>query len=147
MLFVADSLTNRRKGFNFLVESGGLLTAGFNECTGLNQETDPIEYRNGNEDITVRKLPGLKKYGNITLKRGVIADVQDFLDWRKTVEDGDIDRREISILLLDEKRQEKVRYNLTNAWPCKWTGPELKAGANEIAVEAVELCVEGVTVG
>lgn len=132
--------------FNFLVESGGLLRAGFNECTGLNQETDAIEYREGNEDITVRKLPGLKKYGNITLKRGVAVG-QDFLEWRKSVESGDIDRREISIILLDEQRNEKVRYNLTNAWPSKWTGPELKAGANEIAVESMELSVEGVALG
>jgi phage tail-like protein len=133
-------------GFNFLIESGGLLRAGFSECTGLNQETDPIEYREGNEDITVRKLPGLKKYSNITLKRGVAVG-QDFLEWRKTVESGDIDRREISIILLDEQRNEQVRYNLSNAWPSKWTGPELKAGANEIAVESMELCVEGVALG
>lgn len=132
--------------FNFLIESGGLLRAGFNECTGLTQETDPIEYREGNEDITVRKLPGLKKYGNITLKRGV-ASGQDFLEWRRSVEDGNIDRRSISVLVLDEQRNEQVRYNLTNAWPAKWMGPELKAGANEVAIETLELCVEGVALG
>lgn len=132
--------------FNFLVEAAGLLSGGFSECTGLNQETDAIEYREGNEDITVRKLPGLRKYSNITLKRGVVVG-QEFLEWRRSVESGDIDRREISIILLDEQRTEKVRYNLSNAWPSKWTGPELKAGTNEIAVESLELCVEGVTLG
>ena len=131
-------------GFNFLVESGGLLRAGFSECTGLNQETDPIEYREGNEDITVRKLPGLKKYANITLKRGVAVG-QDFLEWRRSVESGDIDRREISILLLDEQRSEVVRYNLSNAWPSKWTGPEWKAGASEISFESLEIAHEGVS--
>jgi phage tail-like protein len=132
--------------FNFLVESGGLLRAGFSECTGLNSETDPIDYREGKDDITVRKLPGLKKFGNITLKRGVAVG-QDFFEWRKAVTDGNIDRRDISIILLDEQRNEQVRYNLTNAWPAKWTGPELKAGANEIAVETIEIIHEGVSTG
>jgi len=132
--------------FNFLVESGGLLRAGFSECTGLNSETDPIDYREGNEDITVRKIPGLKKFGNVTLKRGVAVG-QDFFEWRKAVTDGNIDRRDISIILLDEQRNEQVRYNLTNAWPAKWTGPELKAGANEIAVETIEIIHEGVSIG
>ncbi len=132
--------------FNFLVESGGLLRAGFSECTGLTSETDPIEYREGSEDFTVRKLPGLKKFGNITLKRGVAVG-QDFLDWRKSVTDGDIDRRDISILLLDEQRNEQVRYNLTSAWPCKWMGPEFKGNANEIAIETLEICHEGAAIG
>lgn len=133
-------------GFNFLIETGGLLSAGFSECTGLNSETDPIDYREGNEDITVRKLPGLKKFANVTLKRGV-AIGQDFFEWRKSVMDGNIDRRDISIILLDEMRTEQVRYNLTNAWPAKWTGPELKASANEIAVESLEIVYEGVSIG
>jgi phage tail-like protein len=132
--------------YNFLVESGGVLRAGFNECTGLNSESDAIDYREGNEDIVVRKLPGLKKFGNVTLKRGVSVG-QDFFEWRKTVTDGDIDRRDISIILLDEKRNEQVRYNLTAAWPVKWTGPEFKAGANEVAVESLELVHEGVSLG
>ena len=132
--------------YNFLVESGGVLRAGFNECTGLNSENDAIDYREGNEDIVVRKLPGLKKFGNVTLKRGVSVG-QDFFEWRKTVTDGDIDRRDISIILLDEKRNEQVRYNLTAAWPVKWTGPEFKAGANEVAVESLELVHEGVSLG
>jgi len=133
-------------GFNFLVESGGLLRAGFSECTGLNSETDPIEYREGNEDITVRKVPGLKKFGNVTLKRGVAVG-QDFFDWRKKVMEGDIERKDISIILLDEQKNEKVRYNLINAWPGKWIGPELKASANEIAIETLEILHEGVSIG
>lgn len=132
--------------FNFLVESGGMLNAGFTECTGLGSENDAIDYREGNEDIVVRKLPGLKKYANVTLKRGVTLN-QDFIQWRKTVEDGNIERRDISIILLDEKRQEQVRYNLASAWPIKWTGPEFKAGASEVAVESVELVHEGVSIG
>lgn len=133
-------------GFNFLVESGGVLQAGFSECTGLDSETDAIDYRNGDEDIVVRKLPGLKKFGNVTLKRGVSVG-QDFFEWRKSVMDGDIQRQDISIILLDEQRTEQVRYNLTNAWPSKWVGPELKASANDIAVETLEIIHEGVSIG
>ena len=132
--------------FNFLVESDGLLQAGFSEATGLNSEQDVAEYRNGNEGNTIRKLPSLQKYANVVLKRGV-GTGQDFLDWRKAVEDGAIERRDVSIVLLDEARVPQVRYNLANAWPCKWTGPDLKANANEVAIEAVELCHEGMTLG
>jgi phage tail-like protein len=132
--------------FNFLVESNGILQAGFSEVTGLGSESEAIEYRNGNEDFTPRKLPGLKKFGNVTLKRGV-AQGQDFLDWRKKVTDGNIERQEISIILLDESRNEQVRYNLAAAWPCKWMGPDLKANANEVAIETLEICHEGVSLG
>jgi len=132
--------------YNFLVESGGVLKAAFSECTGLGSETDPIDYREGGDDITVRKLPGLKKFGNVTLKRGVTVG-QDFFEWRKSVTDGDIDRKDISIILMDEKRNEQVRYNLTAAWPVKWTGPEFKAAANEVAVESLEIVHEGVSIG
>jgi phage tail-like protein len=132
--------------FNFLVETNGILQAGFSEVTGLTSESEPIEYRNGDEDATVRKMPGLKKFGNVTLKRGV-AQGTDFLEWRKTVTDGDIQRQDISIIVLDESRAEQVRYNLAAAWPCKWMGPDLKANANEIAIETLEIAHEGVTLG
>ncbi len=135
-------------GFNFLLESGGLLRAGFSEVTGLNSETDVIDYRTGADDITNRKLPGLKKFGMVTLKSGVVASPdQDLRAWRASVENGDIQRIDISIILLDEQRVERVRYNLRNAWPAKWVGPDLKAGASEIAIEQLEICHEGVVLG
>lgn len=130
--------------FNFLLEIDGIAQAGFSEVTGLNAESNVIEYREGNEGITMRKLPGLEKYGNVTLKRGVTQS-PELLAWHKNVIDGDIVRDEVmSIVLLDEKRQEVVRWNLRNAWPVKWMGPDLKAGANEIAIESLELAHEGV---
>jgi len=82
----------------------------------------------------------------VTLKRGVVVD-QDLFKWFKTGVDGDIQRMDISILLLDEQRQEKVRYNLTNAWPVKFMAPDLKAAANEIAVNSLELAHEGLRIG
>jgi phage tail-like protein len=129
---------------NFLIESGNVIQAGFNECTGLNVEHDVIEYREGNEDITVRKLPGLKKFGVVTLKRGVGTGNQIF-DWLKSVMDGDIQRISLSIIQQDEQRNEVIRYNLVNAWPSKWTGPEWKAGASEISFESLEIAHEGVS--
>jgi phage tail-like protein len=130
--------------YNFQLEIGGIVKAGFSEVTGLNAEANVIEYREGTDALMPRKLPGLSKFGNVTLKRGVTQDA-DLFNWHKTVMDGDIRRNEsISIVLLDEKRQEVVRWNLRNAWPAKYTGPDMKANANEIAIEAIEIAHEGV---
>ncbi len=130
--------------FNFTLEIDGITKAGFSESSGLNAESNVIEYREGDEDLNIRKLPGLNKYGNVTLKRG-ISDDPELFNWFKAVMDGDIKRDEsMSIVLYDEKRQEKVRWNLRNAWPCKWTGTDLKANANEIAIESIEIAHEGV---
>ena len=128
--------------FNFLVEIDNVTVAGFSECSGINTETDAIEYRTGDTDITVTKLPGLKKFGNITLKRGITQDKTIYL-WRKTVTDGDIERKNLSIVLQNEKHDEVVRWNVVNAWISKYTAPDLKATANEIAIESVELTHEG----
>ncbi|RPJ61093.1 MAG: phage tail protein [Acidobacteria bacterium] len=136
--------TDPYANYNFRLEIDGITKAGFTECTGLNAECNVIEYREGDESLVMRKLPGLLKFGNVTLKRGVSSDPELF-NWFKTVSDGDITRDEsMSIVLLDEKRQEAVRWNLRNAWPAKWTGPDLKGNANEIAIESLELAHEGV---
>ena len=130
--------------FNFQLEIDGITRAGFSECTGLNAEANVIEYREGNESLTTRKLHGLLKFGNLTLKWGVSQDLELF-NWFKTVMDGDIDRKQtMSIVLLDEQRNESVRWNILNAWPSKYVVPDLKANANEIAFETIELCHEGV---
>jgi phage tail-like protein len=135
-------------GFNFLLESGGVLRAGFSEITGLNSETDVVEYRTGADDMTNRKIPGMKKYGNITLKSGLAAGPdQDLLQWRQAVENGDVQRLDVSIIIQDELKVEKVRYNLRNAWPSKWVGPDLKGGASEMAIEQLEIAHEGVSLG
>src|SRR5262245_31866483 len=128
--------------FNFLVEIDGVTRAGFAECSGLTTETDPIEYREGNEDITVRKLPGLKKFTNITLKRG-FTDSRDLWDWRKKVMDGQTQRQPGAIVLLNEAREEALRYNFRAGWPCKWEGPSFNAKNNEVAIEMMEICHEG----
>jgi len=129
--------------FAFLLEIDGITSAGFAECTGTNAEITPIEYREGNEGLTPRKLPGLSKFGNVTLKRGVTQDLEIF-NWFNDGATGDVRRiRTLSIVLLDEQRNEAVRWNLLDAWPCKYIAPDLKGNASEIAIESVELCHEG----
>jgi len=128
--------------FNFLLEIGGVTSGGFYECSGLNIENTPIEYREGDDDMTPHKQPGLMKYGNITLKRGVTRN-PDLFTWIKTVADGDIRRENVSIILQDELHQPVVRWNLRDAWACKLTGPDFKANAGEMAIETLEICHEG----
>ncbi len=128
--------------FNYLVEIDGITSAGFSECSGLDTETDVIDYREGNDEITVHKQPGLKKFSNITLKRG-FTDNTELWEWRLKVMDGDVERKNVSIVLLDEAKTEKLRWNLKDAWPSKWTGPDLKASSSDIAIETLEFCHEG----
>lgn len=127
--------------FNFLVEIDGVTTAGFNECSGINTETDAIEYRTGAEDITMRKLPGLKKFGNITFKRGYTNN-KDLWEWRKKALDGKTERRSGAVILLNEARQPALRWNFREAWPRKWEGPAFNAKNNEVAIETLEIVVE-----
>jgi phage tail-like protein len=125
------------------LEIEGLGVAGFSECSGLDTTSDPIEYRDGTEDITVRKLPGLKKYSNIVLKRGYTQS-KELWDWRKKVMDGKTERQSGSIVLLDEARADAMRWNFTAGWPTKWSGPTLNAKNNEVAIETLEIAVEGI---
>lgn len=127
--------------FNFLVEIDGLSVAGFSEVSGLTTEQDIIEYREGSDTQTVRKIPGLRKYGNITLKRGFTQN-RDLWDWRKTTIDGITERKSGAIILLDEARNEALRWQFSQGWISKWEGPALNATANEAAIESMEVAVE-----
>ena len=137
--------------FNFEVviegvsDDGKAVRGSFCEVHGLDVELDVIEYRNGSEDITVRKLTGLKKFTNVTLKRGVIGDVA-FWNWILSAMRGTVQRTTMSIALLDENRNPVMRWNFTRVWPCKWEGPELNAKSNEIAIETLEICHEGMSI-
>jgi phage tail-like protein len=131
------------RGYNFKLEIDGISRNGFRECSGLDATSDPTEYREGNEKVfTARKLPGLVKYGPITLKWG-ITDDHSLWDWRKKTIDGKTERKNGSIVLMDEAGEEKLRWNFVNAWPSKWTGPSMNATDNAVAVESVELAHEG----
>jgi len=129
------------RGFNFLVEIDGITQAGFQEVTGLDAATPSVDYREGTDPNHVRKLSGLNTYSAISLKRG-ITDSDELWKWRQTVIDGKTERRNGSIVLLDEAGAEKIRWNFTNAWPSKWTGPSLNATSTGVAVEVLELTHE-----
>lgn len=131
------------RGYNFLIEIDGITRGGFRECSGLDSAQDPVEYREGTEGLTARKLPGLNKYSNISLKWGTTDDAE-LWDWRKKAMDGELERKSGSIVLNNDKGEEKVRWNFREAWPTKWTGPSFNATGNEVAVENLELAHEGV---
>jgi phage tail-like protein len=128
--------------FNFLVEVDGVIQAGFSEASGLTTDTNVIEYREGNEITTTRKLPGLMKYNNIVLKRGWTKDKR-LWEWRKKVIDGKTQRASGAIILLDEARNEALRWNFREGWPSKWEGPALNAKTSEVAIETLEIAHEG----
>ena len=138
-------------GLNFEVilngvsDDGGAVKGSFAEVSGLESEIPAIEYRNGSEDITMRKIPGLVKHVNVVFKRGVIGDLA-FWNWVVEAMNGKVRRVEGSILLLDENRQEVMRWNIKRAWPTKYTGPGLNAKNNEIAMETLEVAHEGLTI-
>ena len=129
--------------FNFLIEIDGVVKAGFSEASGLTTDTNIIEYREGNEQHeTTRKLPGLMKYNNIMLKRGWTRD-KSLWEWRKKVIEGKTQRTHGSIVLLDEARNEALRWNFREGWPIKWEGPALNGKTSEVAVETLEIAHEG----
>lgn len=133
------------RGYNFRIEIDGIDHGGFREASGLDSSQDPIEYREGTDPMHVRKLPGLNKYSNLTLKWG-ITDRTGLWDWRLDVASGkgpdDVPRKDISVILVDDAGEEKWRWNLMKAWPTKWTAPGFNATANEVAVETLELSYE-----
>lgn len=135
--------TDPYRDYNFLVEIDGITQAGFQEVSGLDASTDAIEYREGNDPSHVRKLPGIHKYSPISLKRG-ITDSDELWKWYRTVIDGKPERKNGSIVLLDDTGQEKIRWNFVNAWPSKWTGPTFNATSNQVAVETLEITHEEV---
>jgi len=129
--------------FHFKVEWGGK-NVGFSEASGLTQELQLIEYRDGNSpDYSTIKMPGLHKYNNITLKRGIAKSDNDFFKWLNTVKLNTIERRDLTISLLNENHEAVVVWKAHNAFPVKIEGPGLKASGNEVAVESIELAHEG----
>src|SRR6266545_1147757 len=135
------------RSYNFLVEIDGITRAGFRECSGLDSTQTPIEYREGDEkQITVRKLPGMVTYSNITLGRGVTDD-DELWRWRQTAMTGQVDRKNGSIVLLDDTGAEKMRWNFREGWQTRWSGPSFNATGSEIAIEQLEIAHEGLTRG
>ncbi len=132
--------------FHFQVEWGGT-KIGFSEVSGLDVETDIIEYRTGSMPVfSTMKMPGMQKYGNITLKRGVFENDNEFFEWWNTVKLNTIERRDIIIALLDGDHDPQVVWKVRNAWPVKIQSTDLKADGNEVAIETLEIAHEGLTI-
>ncbi len=132
--------------FSFRVDWGGTQAA-FSEVTGLNFEVQIIEYRDGlSQEYSTIKMPGLKKYGNLTLKRGVFASDNEYFDWVNAIKLNKPERRDITISLLNENQDPVMVWKVMNAWPTKITSPDLKASGNEAAIETIEVAHEGIKI-
>lgn len=132
--------------FHFQVEWGGT-KIGFTEVTGLEVTTDVIEYRDGaSPEYHKIKMPGMQKYSNITLKRGKFKSDNEFYDWWNTHQLNQIERRDITVSLLNEKHEPVFVWKIKNAWPIKVNATDLKSDAGtEVAIETMELVHEGLT--
>ena len=132
--------------FHFQVQWGGT-NLGFAEVGGLNIETQMIEYRDGLSPVySSVKMPGIPKYGNITLKRGILPADNEFYDWLNTTKLNTVERRDLTISLLNENHEPVMTWKATNAFPVKVEGPGLKATGNEVAIESIEIAHEGLTI-
>ncbi len=119
----------------------------FAEVSGLDIEAQVIEYRHGNsKEFSTIKMPGIKKSGNVTLKKGVFKGDNAFWDWFSKIKMNTIERKEVVISLLDEGGAPTMVWTLKNAWPTKITGTDLKSDGNEVAVETLEVAHEGITI-
>ena len=132
--------------FHFQVEWGGA-KIGFTEVTGLEVSTEVIEYRDGaSKEYHKIKMPGMQKFSNITLKRGTFKGDNDYYNWWNTVALNTIERRDVTISLLNEAHEPVVVWKIKNAWPVKVQSTDLKADGNEVAIETIELAHEGLTI-
>lgn len=133
------------RNFRFKIEIDGIQTASFAEATVPESTTDPVEYREGTDLPSQRKLSGLTKYGNITLKKG-LTDSMELYQWRKLVEQSGAKkaRKNISIVLIDEDGTDKARWDIVEAWPTKYDPSDLSAKGNEVLVEVLEIVHEGI---
>ena len=119
----------------------------FQEVTGLDVETQPIEYRRGTSpSFATIKMPGIRKSGNVILKRGVFAKDNKFFDWLESVKHNAAKRSTITIKLLDESGNPTMTWTLANAWPAKISATDLNASGNDVAIESIELAHEGLTI-
>ncbi|BBE17102.1 hypothetical protein AQPE_1251 [Aquipluma nitroreducens] len=132
--------------FHFQVEWGGT-KIGFTEVSGLDVETEVVEYRDGaSPEYSKIKMPGMQKFSNITLKRGTFKSDNEYFKWWNTVKLNTIERRDITISLLNEEHAPVITWKVKNAWPSKVQSTDLKAEGNEVAIESMEIVHEGLSI-
>jgi phage tail-like protein len=133
------------RAYNFVLEIDNIATGAFSEVGGLTAEGDSVDYREGSDvQSNVRKLIGMRKYSNLTLKRGYTPD-KSLWQWYTNIVNGVADRRNVTITLLNERREPVLRWHAENAWINKIEGPSFKASSNDVAMESLELVHEGLT--
>lgn len=133
------------RNFRFRVEIDGIQTAAFESATIPDSSTDSVDYREGTDPTSQRKLSGLTKYGNVTLKKG-ISDSMELYDWRKSVEESGAAkaRKNVSLIHIDEEGADKARWDIVAAWPTKYDPSDFSGKGNEVMIETMELVHEGV---
>jgi phage tail-like protein len=143
-MYMANARVDPFPRFKFLVEIEGIKRAGFMTVSGLEEETEVREYREGGDQSTVRKLAGLNSYSAITLEQGSTYD-KEIWEWRQKIKrDGaQGNRKPISVIQQNEKGEEVKRWQVFDAWPSKYTAPELDASSSDSAVESIEIQHEG----
>ena len=134
------------RNFRFRIAIDGIQVAAFSDATIPDTSTEAVEYREGTDATHSRKLSGLTKFGNVTLKRG-LTDSMDLCNWRKAVmQKGALNnRKSLSLILIDEEGNEKAQWDIVEAWPIKYDVNALTAKGNEVSIESIELAHEGVT--
>lgn len=133
------------RGFNFMVEIDSTQVGGFSEVSGLTSQRDPVEYREGADpENHVRKLTGLSKYANVTLKRGYVKD-DTLWKWYASLAAGNDDRRNITVTLQDEMHKPVMSWTCEGAWITSLMAPSFNAAGNEVVIESLEFCHEKLT--
>jgi phage tail-like protein len=141
---MANDIQYPLPSFHFSVSWGGT-RIGFSEVTGLTQEVQVIEYRDGsNPEFAPNPMPGQKKHTHIVMKRGIAPADNEYFDWYNTISMNTVTRRDIVISLLNEQHNPVMVWKVHNAFPVKIEGPQLKASGNEVAIESIEVVHEGV---
>ncbi len=132
------------QGFNYRMEIDGVEVAGFTSITGLKMKTKVVEYFDGDDvNTTVKKIPGITSYQNITCKRGVSEGI-DLYEWCKSINDQsrEVERKTITINLLDDVGEPRKTYTLYEAWPCAYSTSDLDSSKSEVSMEEVEFVIE-----
>src|SRR5438874_273253 len=129
-------------GYRFWVELESQMTAGFTDCTGIQMETEVTDITEGGENNVIYRFPGRARFGNITLKRG-FTESPELWTWFIHTLKGINDRRPLTIYLMRPIGTPVRKWSFANAFPVKWSGPELKSDANAVAIESVDFAHEG----
>ncbi len=133
--------------FSFQVTWGTQTKIPFQEVSGLDTETQILEYRHSNSPAySTIKMPGIKKFGNVTMKRGIFVKDNSFWAWYSQITMNTIKRIGVVVQLLDEKSNPTMTWTLTNAWPTKISSPTMKSDGNEVAIQTIEIAHEGLVI-